>query len=127
MRTGLIARKVGMSRLFRDDGTHVPVTLLHVDACQVVAHRTLERDGYVALQLGAGAVKPKRLSKAVRGHYAKAEVEPKRMLAEFRIEDGAVLAACLRMLDVIEDLDDVRSVTSNLEADEALMEAALPG
>ena len=91
MRTGLIARKVGMSRLFRDDGTHVPVTLLHVDACQVVAHRTLERDGYVALQLGAGAVKPKRLSKAVRGHYAKAEVEPKRMLAEFRIEDGAVI------------------------------------
>ncbi|MDA0676167.1 MAG: 50S ribosomal protein L3, partial [Proteobacteria bacterium] len=68
-----------------------PVTLLHVDACQVVAHRTLERDGYVALQLGAGAVKPKRLSKAVRGHYAKAEVEPKRMLAEFRIEDGAVI------------------------------------
>lgn len=91
MRTGLIARKVGMSRLFGDDGTHVPVTVLDVGDCQVVAQKTAERDGYFALQLGWGKAKVKNVTKAMRGHYAKAKVEPKRKLAEFRVsEDGLV-------------------------------------
>ena len=89
MRTGLIARKVGSSRVFTDDGGHIPVTLLEVMACQVVAHRTRERDGYDALQLGVGAAKPNRLTKAERGHFAKAKVEPKAKLAEFRISEDA--------------------------------------
>ncbi|MBK8907557.1 MAG: 50S ribosomal protein L3 [Rhodospirillales bacterium] len=91
MRTGLIAQKLGMSRVFRDDGTHVPVTVLKVDACQVVAQRTAERDGYWALQLGCGTAKVKNVTKPQRGHFAKAKVEPKRYLAEFRVEqDGLV-------------------------------------
>jgi|TARA_Y100000031_G_C8227515_1_gene389137 large subunit ribosomal protein L3 len=91
MRTGLIARKVGMSRLFGDDGTHVPVTVLDVGDCQVVARKTAERDGYNALQLGWGKAKVKNVTKAMRGHYAKAKVEPKRKLTEFRVsEDGLV-------------------------------------
>lgn len=86
MRTGLIAQKVGMTRLFGDDGTHVPVSVLRVDACQVVAQRTAGKDGYTALQLGTGAVKVKNVTKPVRGHFAKAGVEPKRKLAEFRVD-----------------------------------------
>ncbi len=91
MRTGLIAQKLGMTRVLRDDGTHVPVTLLHVDNCQVVAHRTRERDGYVALQLGVGAAKVKNVTQPMRGHYAKAEVEPKRRLVEFRVSEDAMV------------------------------------
>lgn len=91
MRTGLIARKVGMSRVFQEDGTHVPVTVLQVDNCQVVAQRTEEKDGYTAVQLGVGAAKVKNVSKAMRGHFAKAKVEPKRKLVEFRVNaDGLV-------------------------------------
>ncbi len=91
MRTGLIARKVGMSRVFGDDGTHVPVTVLDIGGCQVVAQKTAERDGYNALQLGWGMAKVKNVTKAMRGHYAKAKVEPKRKLTEFRVsEDGFV-------------------------------------
>ncbi len=91
MRTGLIARKVGMSRVFGDDGTHVPVTVLDIGGCQVVAQKTAERDGYNALQLGWGMAKVKNVTKAMRGHYAKAKVEPKRKLTEFRVsEDGLV-------------------------------------
>ncbi len=91
MRSGLIARKEGMTRLFAEDGSHVPVTVLKVDNCQVVAQRTKERDGYVAVQLGAGAAKVKNLSKAQRGHFAAAKVEPKRKVAEFRVpEDGLI-------------------------------------
>lgn len=86
MRTGLIAQKLGMSRIFRDDATHVPVSVLRVEACQVVAQRTAERDGYTALQLGVGAAKVKNVTKPMRGHYAKAGVEPKRKLAEFRVD-----------------------------------------
>jgi large subunit ribosomal protein L3 len=85
MRTGLVARKLGMTRLFTDDGTHVPVTVLKVDNCQVVAQRTEEKDGYTALQLGIEAAKPKNVSKALRGHFAKANVEPKRKVVEFRV------------------------------------------
>ena len=91
MRTGLIAQKLGMSRIFNDDGNHVPVTVLKVDNCQVVAVRTEETDGYTAVQLGAGKAKVKNVSKGVRGHYAKAEVEPKKKLVEFRVSTDALL------------------------------------
>lgn len=85
MRAGLIAKKVGMSRIFTAQGEHIPVTLLCVETCQVVAQKTLEKDGYTALQLGVGAAKVKNVSKGLRGHFAKAKVEPKRKLAEFRV------------------------------------------
>jgi len=85
MRTGVIAKKMGMARFFDEAGVHVPVTVLSLEGCQVTGHRTKDKDGYVALQLGAGAKKPKNTSKAMRGHFAKAEVEPKRKLAEFRV------------------------------------------
>lgn len=91
MRTGLVARKLGMTRLFTEDGTHVPVTVLKVDNCQVVAQRTEEKDGYTAIQLGVDAAKPKNVTKALRGHYAKANVEPKRKLAEFRVPAEALV------------------------------------
>jgi len=91
MRTGLIAQKLGMTRLFDAEGNHVPVTVLKVDNCQVVAVRTRERDGYTALQLGVGATKIKNVSKPLRGHFAKAKVEPKAHLAEFRISEDALL------------------------------------
>jgi len=93
MRTGLIAQKLGMTRVFNDDGAHVPVTVLRVDNCQVVAVRTEERDGYNAVQLGVGAAKVKNVSKAARGHFAKARVEPKRKLAEFRVSGDALVDA----------------------------------
>ncbi|RMD48757.1 MAG: 50S ribosomal protein L3 [Alphaproteobacteria bacterium] len=85
MRTGVIARKLGMTRLFLEDGRQVPVTVLQLDGCQVVAQRTNEKDGYTAVQLGAGTAKPKRVTRAMRGHFAKANVAPKRKLAEFRV------------------------------------------
>jgi large subunit ribosomal protein L3 len=85
MRTGVITQKLGMTRLFTDDGRHVPVTVLKLDGCQVVAQRTKEKDGYTALQLGSGLAKVKRVTKAERGHFAKAQVEPKRKVAEFRV------------------------------------------
>src|ERR1700730_18645810 len=91
MRTGLIAQKLGMSRVFTDDGNHVPVTVLHIDNCQVVAHRTQDRDGYTALQLGVGAAKVKNVTKPMRGHYAGAKVEPKAHLAEFRVSEDALV------------------------------------
>ncbi len=85
MRSGVITQKLGMTRVFTDDGRHIPVTVLKVDNCQVVAQRTEERDGYTALQLGSGLAKVKRVSRANRGHFAIAKVEPKRKLAEFRV------------------------------------------
>ncbi|MFC3053357.1 50S ribosomal protein L3 [Kordiimonas pumila] len=91
MRTGLIAKKLGMTRIFNDAGQHVPVTVLQLDSCQVVAQRTTEKDGYTALQLGAGARKVKNVSKAQRGHFAKAEVEPKAKIAEFRVAEDALV------------------------------------
>ncbi|MGE0259138.1 MAG: 50S ribosomal protein L3 [Alphaproteobacteria bacterium] len=92
MRTGLIAKKLGMSRIFTDDGNHVAVTVLRVDNCQVVAQRTRERDGYTALQLGVGAAKVKNVTKPQRGHFAAAKVEPKAKLAEFRVSENALVA-----------------------------------
>ncbi len=91
MRTGLIARKEGMSRIFDEDGRHIPVTVLKVDECQVIAIRSEEKDGYVAVQLGAGKAKVKRTSKQNRGHFAKAKVEPKKKLAEFRVSNENIL------------------------------------
>ncbi len=93
MRTGVIAKKLGMTRLFKDDGTHVPVTVLHLDEVRVVAARTVETDGYCAVQLGIGKAKPKNVSKGQKGHFAKAKVEPAMKLVEFRVADDAVLEA----------------------------------
>jgi large subunit ribosomal protein L3 len=91
MRTGLIAQKLGMTRVFNDEGNHVAVTVLRVATCQVVAQRTQERDGYTALQLGVGTAKVKNVSKPQRGHFAKAKVEPKARLAEFRVSEDALV------------------------------------
>ncbi len=99
MRSGIIARKVGMTRLFMEDGKQIPVTVLQLDNLQVIARRTAEKDGYTAVQLGAGTAKAKRVSKAMRGHFAKANVAPKRKIAEFRVapenllEVGAEISA----------------------------------
>ncbi len=91
MRTGVIAKKMGMTRLFKDDGRHVPVTVLSLEGVQVVSQRNAERDGYVALQLGAGTAKAKNLTKPERGHFGKAEVEPKAKLVEFRVDADGLL------------------------------------
>ncbi len=85
LRSGIIARKVGMTRIFQEDGKQVPVTVLQLDKLQVVAQRTPEKDGYAAVQLGAGTAKAKRVSAPMRGHFAAAKVEPKRKIAEFRV------------------------------------------
>lgn len=91
MRTGLIAQKLGMTRVFQEDGRHLPVTVLKVDNVHVVAQRTTEKEGYSAVQLSWGKAKPKNMSKALRGHYAKAKVEPGKRLREFRVsEDNLV-------------------------------------
>ncbi|RAK51082.1 50S ribosomal protein L3 [Phenylobacterium deserti] len=91
MRTGVIAKKLGMARFFDEAGAHVPVTVLSLEGCQVVAQRTKDKDGYVALQLGAGAKKAKNTTKALRGHFAKGQVEPKRTLAEFRVSEDNLI------------------------------------
>jgi large subunit ribosomal protein L3 len=91
MRSGLIAQKLGMTRIFTEDGNHVPVTVLGLQNCQVVGQRTVEKDGYTALQLGAGQAKAKNVSKAERGQYAVAKVEPKRHVAEFRVDEGNLI------------------------------------
>lgn len=91
MRSGVIAQKVGMTRVFTEAGEHVPVTVLKIDQCQVVAHRTTEKDGYVALQVGVGKAKVKNVSKAERGRFAVAKVEPKKKLAEFRVSEDALI------------------------------------
>ncbi|MEJ1161200.1 50S ribosomal protein L3 [Prosthecomicrobium sp. N25] len=99
MRSGVIAQKLGMTRIYTESGEQVPVTVLKLDGCQVVAHRTEEKNGYTALQLGAGLAKVKNTTQPMRGHFAKASVEPKRKLVEFRvdadkmIEVGAELTA----------------------------------
>jgi large subunit ribosomal protein L3 len=99
MRSGVIAKKLGMTRLFMEDGAQIPVTVLQMENVQVVSQRTADRDGYTAVQLGAGVAKAKRTSKAMRGHFAVAKVEPKRKIAEFRvsadnlIEVGAEITA----------------------------------
>ncbi|UWQ93479.1 50S ribosomal protein L3 [Aliisedimentitalea scapharcae] len=91
MRSGIIAKKVGMTRLFKEDGKQIPVTVLHLDGLQVVAQRTEDKDGYTAVQLGAGSAKAKRTSQAMRGHFAAANVAPKRKLVEFRVSEDALI------------------------------------
>ncbi len=91
MRSGIIAKKLGMTRVFAADGAHVPVTVLALDGCQVVAQRTADKDGYTAVQLGAGKKKAKNTPKAERGHFAKAQVEPKRQVVEFRVTEDNLL------------------------------------
>lgn len=91
MRTGVIAKKVGMTRIFQEDGRHVPVTVLSLENCQVVSVRTAETDGYVALQLGAGQAKQKNVAKPQREHFAKAQVPLKMEVAEFRVADDATV------------------------------------
>jgi len=91
MRTGLIAKKIGMTSVYTETGEETPVTVLHVENCQVVANKTTARDGYNAIQLGVGKARAKNTSKALRGHYAKAKVEPKRKLAEFRVDENALV------------------------------------
>ena len=90
-RTGLLATKLGMTRIFDETGKHVPVTVLKLDACQVVGVRTMDKNGYVALQIGALKAKPKNVSKAMRTVYAHAQVEPKKAVTEFRVSEDAVL------------------------------------
>ncbi|SEV96440.1 LSU ribosomal protein L3P [Aliiroseovarius sediminilitoris] len=92
MRSGIIAKKVGMTRLFMEDGKQIPVTVLQLDNLQVVANRTAEQDGYTAVQLGAGDAKAKRTSKPMRGYFAKAGVAPKRKLVEFRVDADNLIA-----------------------------------
>ncbi len=92
MRTGLIAKKLGMSRIFEANGVHVPVTVLSVDGLKVVAVKTVEKDGYTAVQLGTGAIKAKNVSKPMKGHFAKANVEPKKKLGEFRVSEDCLLS-----------------------------------
>jgi large subunit ribosomal protein L3 len=91
MRSGVIAKKMGMTRLFQDDGRHVPVTVLSLEGAQVIAHREADRDGYTAVQMGAGTAKAKNVAKPQRGHYGKAEVEPKAYVAEFRVDADSLL------------------------------------
>lgn len=91
MRSGVIAKKLGMTRLFLENGTQVPVTVLQLDKLQVVAQRTADKDGYTAVQLGAGTAKAKRTTAAQRGHFAKANVEPKRKIAEFRVTPDCLI------------------------------------
>jgi len=91
MRSGLIAQKVGMTRIFTEDGTHVPVTVLKVDTVKVVSTRSEDKDGYTAVQLGYGLAKVKNVSKAARGHFAKAQVEPPKKVVEFRVTPDALL------------------------------------
>jgi large subunit ribosomal protein L3 len=104
MRSGLVAQKVGMTRLFTAEGNHVPVTVLKVDGVQVVAQRTQEKDGYTAVQLGIGSKKAKRVNKAMRGHFAKSNVEPKRKLVEFRVDAD-------KMIDVGAEISAAHFVT----------------
>lgn len=91
MRTGLVAQKLGMTRLFTTDGEHIPVTVLKVDSCQVIQSKTLEKEGYTALQIGVGERKAKNTTKPLRGHFAKAKVEPKRKIVEFRVDSQNLL------------------------------------
>lgn len=91
MRSGLIAQKVGMTRIFAEDGAHVPVTVLKVDTVKVVSTRSEEKDGYNAVQLGYGLAKVKNVAKAQRGHFAKAKTEPSKKMVEFRVSADALL------------------------------------
>jgi len=114
MRTGVIAKKMGMTRLFQDDGRHVPVTVLALENVQVVARREADRDGYTAVQLGAGSAKAKNLTKPERGHFGKAEVEPKAKVVEFRVAEDALLDVGAELSAdhyVVGQMVDIQGVT----------------
>jgi large subunit ribosomal protein L3 len=114
MRTGVIAKKVGMTRLFQADGRHVPVTVLQLDDVQVVGRREMDRDGYTAVQLGAGTAKAKNVAKPQRAAFGKAEVEPKARVVEFRVAEDALLDVGARISAehfVAGQLVDVAGVT----------------
>ena len=111
MRSGLIAQKLGMTRIFQEDGTHVPVTVLRLQNCQVVGQRTAEKDGYTALQLGAGTVKTKNVTKAERGQFAVAKVEPKRQVTEFRVDANPFIR---KMIPVARELSPTLESTATL-------------
>lgn len=98
MRSGLIAQKLGMTRIFTDEGQSVPVTVLELQNCQVIGQRTAEKNGYTALQLGSGKAKVKNVTKAARGHFAVAKVEPKRKMVEFRVSEGNLIEVGSEML-----------------------------
>ncbi len=98
MRSGVIAQKLGMTRIFTTDGQDIPVTVLGLQNCQVVAQRTADKDGYTALQLGAGTAKVKNVTRAIRGHFAVAKVEPKRKIVEFRVSEGNLIDVGAEML-----------------------------
>ncbi len=91
MRSGVIAQKVGMTRVYNDAGEHIPVTVLRMESCQVVAQRTVDKHGYTAVQLGAGVAKVKNTTKGMRGHFAAASVEPKAKLVEFRVSEDNMI------------------------------------
>src|SRR3954466_2561778 len=114
MRTGVIAKKMGMTRLFQEDGRHVPVTVLALDNVQVVSRKNADDDGYVAVQLGAGTKKAKNMTKPERGHFGKAEVEPKARLAEFPVAEDAVLGVGAELTAdhvAVGQLVDIQGVT----------------
>ncbi|MEQ1689084.1 MAG: 50S ribosomal protein L3 [Sphingopyxis sp.] len=114
MRTGVIAKKMGMTRLFQDDGRHIPVTVLALEGCQVVGQRNAETDGYVALQLGAGTAKAKNVAKPQRGAFGKAEVEPKAKVVEFRVSEDALVDVGTEISAdhfVVGQIVDVQGVT----------------
>ena len=114
MRSGVIAKKVGMTRVFTDAGEHVPVTVLQMDGCQVVAHRTKDKNGYTALQLGLGRAKPNNVPKAERERFARAKVEPKMQIEEFRVaEDKMIPVGAEITADhfVVNQFVDVAGVT----------------
>ncbi|MBM3644568.1 MAG: 50S ribosomal protein L3 [Alphaproteobacteria bacterium] len=114
MRCGLVAQKVGMTRVFNDAGEHVPVTVLKVDQVQVVAVRAADKDGYTAVQLGYGKAKVKNVTKPMRGHFAKAKVEPKKKLVEFRVAKDALLDVGAELLPshfVVGQFVDVTGTT----------------
>ena len=97
MRTGLIAQKLGMTRLFTEEGIHVPVTVLRVENCEVTDVKTVDKNGYSAVQIGWGSAKPNRVSKPLRGQFAKAKLEPKKRLVEFRVSPDALLEVGTRI------------------------------
>ena len=107
MRSGVIAQKVGMTRVYNDAGEHVPVTVLRMENCQVVAQRTVDKNGYTAVQLGAGTAKVKNTTKALRGHFAAASVEPKAKMVEFRVSED-------NMIDVGSELTASHFITGQL-------------
>jgi large subunit ribosomal protein L3 len=98
MRTGLIAKKIGMTSVYNDAGQQLPVTVLVVENCQVVSQKTKEKDGYTALQLGVGKAKVKNVSKSLRGHFAKAKVEPKSKVVEFRVDEKAMVETGIELV-----------------------------